>query len=269
MIHGTAPLVYVEPRYAWSYKHFSVVNYINTHGRLDASIDLYNNWPGFFALAAWFGNVAGVGTPLIYAAWAQLFFTLLVVLELGFALRALPLSDRERWLALFLFVGGDWVGQDYFSPQAMGFVLTLGVFAVALHWFGDDRGRTWLARLGHSLRDRLTKRRARIIDDERPALDVSRAGAIAVLLGVFSVLVVTHELSPYVVAIQMTALALIGRVRPRWIVVAMWALCLAYLLPRFALVDNTFHIVTALTNPFSNVQHSVKQYPPGSTGNGS
>ena len=63
MIHGTAPLVYAEPRFSWAYKHFGVVNHINVHGELDASIDIYNNWPGFFALAAWFGRIAGFDGP--------------------------------------------------------------------------------------------------------------------------------------------------------------------------------------------------------------
>ena len=69
MIHGTAPLLFAEPRYAWTYKHIGVVQYINLHGALDASIDIYHNWPGFFALAAWFGRIAGINTPLAYAAW--------------------------------------------------------------------------------------------------------------------------------------------------------------------------------------------------------
>ena len=100
MIHGTAPLLYAGPRYSWTYKHFGVVNHINVYGGLDASIDIYNNWPGFFALAAWFGRIAGFDSPLAYAAWSQLFVNLLACLELGFAFRALPLTDRERWLAL-------------------------------------------------------------------------------------------------------------------------------------------------------------------------
>jgi hypothetical protein len=46
----------------------------------------------------------------------------------------------------------------------------------------------------------------------------------------------------------------------------MWAICLAYLVPRFALIDDTYHIVTALTNPFRNIEQAVKQYPPGLPG---
>ena len=266
MIHGTAPLVYADPRYSWTYKHVGVVQYINLHGRLDASIDIYHNWPGFFALAAWFGRIAGIDTPLAYAAWAQLFFNLLTCLELGFAIRALPLTDRERWLALFLFVGGNWVGQDYFSPQALAFVLGIGVLGIALHWLRDDREPRWTAWLSHRIGDRLPRARERVFDDVPSAVDRSRIAAITALLGVYFVLVLTHQLSPYIVALQMTGLTLVGRIRPRWVVLAMWALCLAYLIPRFGIIDNTFDFVSALTDPLHSLQHSSKGFPPGLPG---
>jgi hypothetical protein len=351
MIHGTAPLVYAEPRYSWTYKHFGVVNRINLRGGLDASIDIYNNWPGFFALAAWFGRIAGYVSPLVYAAWFPLFFNLLASLELWFAFRALPLTDRERWLALFLFAAGNWVAQDYFSPQAMGFVLGMGVFAMALHWLRDHRPPRWIGLVSLKIRDTLTGERERVVNDVRPGGEVSRIGLIATLLGVYFVVVLTyalspygvaiqamglvlgigmfaialhwlrdhraprwdglvslrardtltrepervvddvrlggdisrmgaitallgvyfvvvfvHELSPYVVAIQMTGLALIGWIRPRWVVLAMWALCLVYLMPRFAVVDKEHHILAALTNPFFNLQHASKDLPAGLPG---
>jgi hypothetical protein len=266
MIHGTAPLLYAEPRYSWTYKHLGVVKHINMHGRLDASIDIYNNWPGFFALAAWFGRIAGFDSPLAYAAWAQLFVNLLACLELGFAFRALPLTDRERWLALFLFAAGNWVAQDYFSPQAIGFVLSIGVFAIALHWLRDHGSPRWMRSVALRIRDRLTRERERVVDDVPHPVDVPRNGAIAALLGVYFVVVFTHELSPYVVAIQMTALALVGGVRPRWVVLAIWALCLAYLMPRFAVVDDAHNILAALTNPFRNLLNSSKGLPPGLPG---
>ena len=202
MIHGTAPLVYAEPRYSWSYKHFGVVNHINLHGGLDADIDIYNNWPGFFALAAWFGRIAGFDSPLAYAAWSQLFFNLLACLELGFAFRALPLTDRERWLALFLFATSNWVGQDYFSPQAIGFVLGIGVFAIALHWLRDDRVPRWVGLVSSKIRETLTRQRRRVGEDAPPTLIPSRTGVAAILFGVCFVAVVTYQLSPYGFAFQ-------------------------------------------------------------------
>ena len=76
MLYGTGALVYPEGRYAWLYKTIGVVQYVNAHGQLNSTIDIYQNWPGFFALAAWFGKVAGVSSPLAYAQWAPVVFEL-------------------------------------------------------------------------------------------------------------------------------------------------------------------------------------------------
>ena len=76
MLYGTGALVYPEGRYSWLYKTIGVVQYVTAHGQLNSTIDIYQNWPGFFALAAWFGKVAGVTSPLAYARWAQVVFEL-------------------------------------------------------------------------------------------------------------------------------------------------------------------------------------------------
>ena len=140
MLYGTAPILYPEGRYGWLYKTIGVVQYINQNGHLDRHIDIYQNWPGFFALAAWFGKVAGVSTPLAYAKWAQLVFELAVLPLLYLSYAALSLSVWQRWLALMLYVGSNWIAQDYYSPQALGTVLSLGIMAMIMRWlYGGNR----------------------------------------------------------------------------------------------------------------------------------
>jgi len=134
MLYGTAPIVFPEPRFAWVEKHAAITNYIAVHHVLVRSMDIYRIWPGFFALTAWIDKVAGVSSPLVYASWAELFFEIFYAIELAWIFRALPLNERERWLALFLFAGANWIGQDYFSPQGFALVISLGVFGMALHW---------------------------------------------------------------------------------------------------------------------------------------
>lgn len=134
MLYATAPLVYPEGRYSWLYKTIGVVQYINQHGQLNYQIDIYQNWPGFFALAAWFGKVSGIASPLSYAKWAQLVFELAALPILYVAYEAVSLSPRQRWLALLLYPAANWIGQDYYSPQGLGTLLSLGVIAVALRW---------------------------------------------------------------------------------------------------------------------------------------
>ena len=262
MLHGTAPLVYPTARYSWTYKHVGVTQYISSHGALNPRIDIYQSWPGFFALAAWFDKVAGVSSPMAFAAWSQLFFNLVACLEIGVALRALPLTERERWLALFLFVGGNWVDQDYFAPQALAFVMSMGVMAVALHWLRDDRPPAWLPAWAGPARER----RWWAGDPEVQVFGVSsgaRWAALAAVVAIFAALVATHQLSPYVVVLQLGVLTLAGRIRPRWTVLLLLAITLVYLGPRFSVVNNTFGILDALNHPFRNVFRSTSQLPPG------
>ncbi len=258
MLYGTAPFVYAEPRYSWLYKHVGVVDYISVHHHLGKSIDIFHSWPGFFALAAWFGRVAGISGPLAVAAWSQLFFNLLVCLVLAFALRAFDLTWRERWLALMIFVGANWVAQDYFAPQAVGFVLSMGILAIAVHWCRDDRTAPWLRRLISRLRDfvgapqpaprprppRAERRRSRSVP----------VAPICALVLAYAALVITHELSPYVIVLQLGLLTLVGRLRPRWLAPLLLALALAYLAPRFGYVNQTYGLLDSLGQFFSNVR---------------
>jgi hypothetical protein len=247
MLYGTAPLVYPEGRYSWLYKTIGVVQYVNAHGQLDRNIDIYQNWPGFFAFAAWFDKVAGVGSPLVYAKWAQLVAELAALPLLHMAYTALSLPFRQRWLAILLYSASNWIGQDYFSPQALGTLLGLGVMAIALRWTfaGNSAGPSrWLRRREQGRDARPTYwARWRI----RRALPF-----VLTLILVFFVLTFSHELSPYVVMIQLGCLAVAGLVRPRWVPLVLGGVAMGYFLPRFGFVNDHFGLLSSFGNFFSN-----------------
>ncbi len=254
ILYGTAPLVYQEPRYPWLSKYVGIVQYVGTQGHVNQKIDIFQNWPGFFAFFAWFDKAIGVGSPLGYAKWAQLGFELLTVLMLAFIFRALPLTLRERWLALFLYAGALWIAQDYLSPQALGVVFSAGIFGLALTYLPrneDPRWLAWLRRrlspIGDSLR-RPADMTTLTEDLGPPVRRTSRGQEIAVLTAMFVsyfVLVFEHELSPYVVLIQLGCLALIGRLRHRWLVFVLAAIALGYFAPRFPFVNSKFGIIAS------------------------
>ena len=248
MLYGTAPLVYSQGRYEWLYKTIGVVQYINANGQLNSQIDIYQNWPGFFALAAWFGKVAGVASPLAYAKWAQLAFELAALPLLYLAFDALSLTTRQRWLAVLLYTGTNWIGQDYFSPQALGTVLSLGIMAIVLRWFyvGNSPAR------GRPGRVRRVKRADRAV----PGQTASRARfpvllCFALLL-IYFVLSFEHELSPYILAVQLGALAVVGLLRPRWLPLLIAAIAVAYLLPHFGFVNSRYGLLNSVGQFFSN-----------------
>lgn len=59
VLYATIPAVADMPQYAYVYKHIGVTRFIEAQHGVDRSVDIYHRWPGFFALAALFGEVAG------------------------------------------------------------------------------------------------------------------------------------------------------------------------------------------------------------------
>ena len=249
MLYGTAPLVYAQARYAWLYKTIGVVQYINSQGHLNHNIDIYQNWPGFFALAAWFDKVAGVQSPIIYAKWAQLAFELAALPLLYLCYSALSLSERQRWVALLLYCGSNWIGQDYFSPQAMGTLFCLGIMAILLRWLylGNSEGMPRLNPVFHS----------GFFDQARnyasSATSETTVAFSALLVGIYFVLTFTHELSPYILAIQLGGLATARLLRQRWLPILLAAIAIGYMLPRFSYINAHYGLLNSVGNFFSNV----------------
>jgi hypothetical protein len=219
-------------------------------------------------LTAWIDKVAGVSSPLVYASWAELFFEIFYAIELAWIFRALPLNERERWLALFLFAGANWIGQDYFSPQGFALVISLGVFGMALHWLKGEQ-RPWVTKLERRAGRFLGRGRQPLPaplpqslpgwnDDSKatvsdPVVHPRWLAIVAVLL-TYGVLTFVHELSPYIVAAQLGALVIFGFVRPWWLVVAMLAIAAGFLAPNFNYVNNTYGLTASIGNFFGNLQ---------------
>lgn len=227
ILFGTAPLVYQAGRYSWLYKTVGITQHISAVGGITPSLDIYQRWPGFFAFAGWFDKVAGVGNPLDYAKWAQLALELAAIPLLYAMYQGLGLPAWHRWVAIMLYAAGNWIGQDYYSPQGMSTVISLAIMAIAMRWLLSLDG---------------TERRPRPWP------------AIGLLLFLMFVLTASHELSPYIVTIQLAGLAALKLLRPRWVVVAMGVIVLAYLAPNFSYVNNTFGLLASIGNFFSNAK---------------
>lgn len=256
MLYATAPLVYPQGRYSWLYKTIGVVQYVNAHGALNGHIDIYQNWSGFFALAAWFGKVAGVASPLAYAKWSQLVMELAALPILYLIYKALPLTNRQRWVALLLYSASNWIAQDYFSPQSLGTIFSLGIMALTIRWLsvgqflGDDQG------------SRVVYAGSRVVYAGRAARDAPTlpfslpqrpAFVCCSLCLLYFILTFTHELSPYILAVQLGALALFRLLRPRWLPIILAAIAVGYLLPHFGFVNQKYGLTQGLGNFFGNV----------------
>ena len=213
LLHGTVPLLLDQPQYAWTYKHLGVVEYIRATGSVGLPDDIYQQWPGLFAAVAQLTDLAGAPAAAL-ADWSAVFFNLADALVLFALARTLGAGWRVSYLTAFGFVCVNWVEEDYLSPQALAFLLSLGALLVLLRW---------LSRPGNASRR-------------------TRAAALGGFLAISAVLTFSHQLSPYLLLAQVSALALLRRLRPWWTPLPLAAIVLAFLAPRYGLVAGGFDI---------------------------
>jgi hypothetical protein len=260
VLHGTTPLLYDEPRYAWVFKHFGVIDFIARHGAVDRAVDIYQNWPAFFALNAWLSRASGI-QPIAYAAWSQVFFEGLFVTALLFALRAFTEDLRTLWTSAWIFVLANWVAQDYLAPQAMGFLLSIVVLGLCLRCatpMPAPRGR--IARHWDAFLDRLEHRAPMTSPHVDPARPLSPAAALAVGGICYAALVATHQLSPVMVLFAAWLLALARRL-PLRVPLTMAAMEAAWLSTTWPFLSKHFELIRV--DPLAAVQTRPAGVPVG------
>jgi hypothetical protein len=223
IIHGTPHIVYGTLRYSWAWKHVAIVNYIQAHHAVDpylSVLGVYHNWPGFFALNALIVEATGLDSAASYAGWAPVFFNLLNIGPLLFIFKACTRDRRLAWFAVWLFCLTNWVGQDYFSPQALAYFFYLVILGLCLNWlnptgFPDGLRRLLLsaARLMRRLPLRMRSAADRMADvlwrnaitprfsdDTRTTVTQPyRIAAIAIVAVLLFAIVSSHQLTPFMV----------------------------------------------------------------------
>lgn len=228
LLYGTSPLLSGEPRLAVSWRHLGVIDYIVRRESVDPSLDIYHNWPGFFVLVAALMDGLGIGDVRAPATWAPVWWSLACLPALHLLFSTLTDDRRVVWLAVWVFFGSNWIAQDYFAPQALGFFLFLVITCLLVRWLArrdlatappapivaastaDRRlmlARAWVRRIARALVGR---------ESEAAALSPrARAGLVAVLVTAFAFVVAGHQLTPFF--ILGTTLTLMVMWRLRWL----------------------------------------------------
>ena len=206
---ATSAIVYPTLLYSYAWKHVDIIERLSANGghlRLDNSLGdmaAYDQWAGFFAGNTALVKLLGVRNALSYAQWAPLVSSLLLLIPLVLIFRTFSRDWRLVWTAVWIFFLGNWVGQDYFSPQGFAFVLYLGVLALVFR----NLGRT--APAGpHAVADALHPLTA----PGRPQLDRrARVLWIAVLTPPIAAIAASHQLTPPMLALSLILLACFTR----------------------------------------------------------
>jgi GT2 family glycosyltransferase len=241
IIHATPAVLYGSPRYSWTWKHIGIVDYIIRHGDVDPHISYlsaYHSWPGFFALNAFVAQAAGLDGAAGYAAWGPVFFEVLYLAPLVLLFRTFTADRRRVWLAVGLFYLSNWVGQDYFSPQAFGFFFYLVVLSLCLRWLPRLPNPRWRTA---PLLTEMTPR------SQRPAF-------LAIVIICVATIVVSHQLTPYMLISALVILVIAKHLEPWWLPVAAIVLTAGYtVIAAYPfLQDNLYWIVQSIGHPTGN-----------------
>lgn len=225
MLHGIPPLVYGTLRYSWAWKHIGIVDYIQRFGVVNPNISVlnaYHNWPGFFTLSVFIDEVAGLDSPLGFAPWAPIFFSLVNLGVLFQIFKTFTQDQRLIGLGLWIYFLTNWIGQDYYSPQAMNYFLHLVIVAICLRWFylpappsPESLKRWlrlgWLTRLAHNLLSRAA-RNDLPLSEGQPA---QRVGLMLFIIILYAVIASSHQLTPFMTISAVAALVIFQRCRAR------------------------------------------------------
>jgi hypothetical protein len=193
----TPALAYGMPEIQTAAKHIELVQTILHQHRLNASTGIYDTYSGFFSAIAWLCDLGSIRDSVGIATFWPCIVGLVGLAELRWLFGSLIDSRFRIWAAVTLAVLANTVEENYFSPQSLGIVLAIGVFAL-------------------------------VLDESSVAVERWMRDALLVVAG--CALAVTHELSPFIVGGVLILLALLRCGRPRWAAAAMlvpattWAL---------------------------------------------
>jgi len=228
IIHATLPLIYAEPRYSWVYKHLGVVEYLRRTGTLDPALDIYNNWPGFFGLSALFDGISGADHMFTVAAFGQFLFNVIDAAALYLCFSALTSNKRLVWLCIWGFVLTNWVGSDYFSPQAFAYFLHLVLIGLLVAFFYRPAVPKfdWLGRFPPARRlAQWLNQLAAMTRVEHPPLGATtfsqRIIIGLVITALYFVIVSSHQLTPFMTIVGVAALVITLQTRGRLVLVLM------------------------------------------------
>jgi hypothetical protein len=259
ILYAVTPLVEPEPRFSTAWKHVGIIDYVVRHGSVNPNLDAYFSWPGFFALGGLLTRTAGLHNAVSLTPWAPVAFNLLYLAPLLVIFRWATKDMRVVWLATWVFYCANWVGQDYFAPQALAFLMLLAMLCVLLPVFtpSPHDARGLLLRVLRKLH-RTTQSAGSIPAAARVAWSpVQRAGLLVVVVALFAATVTGHQLTPFPALLIVTALVLFAGLETRGLPVL-----LGFILAAWISYMTTAYLrgnLQDLVGPFGNVSQNIDQ----------
>ena len=212
MLYGVTSIIEELPRGAVTWLHAGFADVIERTGTLPKT-DARFDWPGFFVLVGFVTAAAGLDHPIQLAAWATPVLNLLYMPFLFLIYRAVTDDHRLAWTAVWVFFLGNWVGQDYFSPQGFTFLLYLVIVAIVLRWFGPRSGIARRPRVVMGLMRRSFPAIESAWGADRRWIPGASGGLVLVVATITAAIASSHQLTPLVLVASLAGLVVLGLCR--------------------------------------------------------
>ncbi len=219
----TPALVYGAPRETTAAKQMQLTQYVLVHHHVDVTGGIYQAFSTAFAGIGALSELLGIHGMLGHmslwgiATYWPVLLAFMRVAELRLLTGRLVATTTRRWSAVMLVLLVDSLGADYFSPQSIGYVIAVGLVALAVYGLN--------------------------------APPLGRRATFWLLLVAGIALAPTHELSPYMAAGALIVLALFGQApRWAWLPIALPALAWAALVRKTIEGHFTFGTLFSLSN---------------------
>ncbi|HEX2073570.1 MAG TPA: hypothetical protein VHF92_07275 [Geodermatophilus sp.] len=235
LLHGVTVFLEAMARFPISWVHAGFVEYIARTGTVAPGMDARFSWPGFFALVSFLtGSEQQDVVPTVLKV-TPVVSNLLYLLPLWLILRNVRATWQARWLAMWLFVVLNWVGQDYFSPQGFTYLLYLLFVAVLVTWFRPScptsvaaRGSERFAGLRRAWR-RFFPPAVPGESPPGPTGEREQTVLLLLLVGLFVAATVSHQLTPFLMLFAAAGLVFLRRSVAKGLPVLLGVLLVAWL----------------------------------------
>jgi hypothetical protein len=134
LVYGLQPASEQEARMSVAWVHIGLARYIAVHGHILHGYDARFSWPGFFSLVAFVSRASGRTDAAPLLNWAPMVLAGLATLGMRALATQVLGNSRAAWIATWLFVLAEWTEQDYFSPQAVTYVMLLAGLAITFRY---------------------------------------------------------------------------------------------------------------------------------------
>ncbi len=211
LLQSAPAIIESEPRFQIAWLHAGFTDFVARTGRVLPRLDTRFSWPSFFTGTAFLSRAGGLPNAIILIKWWSVFINLLYLPPL-YMLAKLVLRDAKKaMLAIWLFPFANWIGQDYYSPQSVAYLLYLVLLCVVLGPYGARR-KAMIPRLRRRSGDNGKKKPP---DDLHPQAPAHALTLLLVMLALCAAMDTGHQLTPVFAVATVTVLVFFGRTRLR------------------------------------------------------